>query len=229
MSTLKKLAALMGAGLLVFAMAGTALAATPASTQGVVPSFDGDNIQLKDDQSNENQDYADCLEVDGIETGNAGGQDTTDNGVTVTWTYNGTTKVFGFTASGGVVSHAYVKGGSGYNHYDYTGKPGGGVTSDGNMYPPDTNGDGNPQGLSHAIFCTEAGDETAPPVTNPPTNPPTGEPTLDTGDITESPTDGLFGNGTSSPADGAWLLVVALGALLASVVVLTPARAKSRR
>jgi hypothetical protein len=32
-----------------------------------------------------------------------------------------------------------------------------------------------------------------------------------------------------SPADGAWLLVVALGVLLASVVVLTPARAKAPR
>ena len=32
-----------------------------------------------------------------------------------------------------------------------------------------------------------------------------------------------------SPADGAWLLVVALGVLLASIVVLTPARAKAPR
>ena len=39
----------------------------------------------------------------------------------------------------------------------------------------------------------------------------------------------IGGNGTSGPADGAWLLVVALGVLLASIVVLTPARAKSRR
>ena len=43
------------------------------------------------------------------------------------------------------------------------------------------------------------------------------------------PTDTFGGNGTSSPADSAWLLVVALGVLLASIVVLTPARAKSRR
>jgi hypothetical protein len=46
---------------------------------------------------------------------------------------------------------------------------------------------------------------------------------------TEPSTDAFGGNGTSAPADGAWLLVVALGVLLASVVVLTPARAKSRR
>ena len=58
--------------------------------------------------------------------------------------------------------------------------------------------------------------------------------TLQTGDITDAPsepsTDAALGaNGTSAPADGAWLLVVALGVLLASIVVLTPARAKSRR
>jgi hypothetical protein len=46
---------------------------------------------------------------------------------------------------------------------------------------------------------------------------------------TEPSTDALGANGTSAPADGAWLLVVALGVLLASIVVLTPARAKSRR
>jgi hypothetical protein len=46
---------------------------------------------------------------------------------------------------------------------------------------------------------------------------------------TEPSTDAFGTNGTSGPADGAWLLVVALGVLLGSVVVLTPARAKSRR
>ena len=56
---------------------------------------------------------------------------------------------------------------------------------------------------------------------------------LDTGGETDSPsepsTDGIGNARTSSPADGAWLLVVALGVLLASVVVLTPARAKGKR
>jgi hypothetical protein len=70
-----------------------------------------------------------------------------------------------------------------------------------------------------------------------PTAPATPEVTptfeLQTGDITDAPsepsTDSIGTNGTSAPADGAWLLVVALGVLLASIVVLTPARAKSRR
>jgi hypothetical protein len=51
----------------------------------------------------------------------------------------------------------------------------------------------------------------------------------DTDEPSEPQTDAFGANGTASPADGAWLLVVALGVLLASVVVLTPARAKSRR
>lgn len=46
----------------------------------------------------------------------------------------------------------------------------------------------------------------------------------------QPPTDTALGTtGSSGPADTAWLLVVALGVLLASIVVLTPARAKSRR
>jgi hypothetical protein len=50
------------------------------------------------------------------------------------------------------------------------------------------------------------------------------------GDTDQPPTDALPGTtGSSGPTDGAWLLVVALGVLLASIVVLTPARAKSRR
>lgn len=64
---------------------------------------------------------------------------------------------------------------------------------------------------------------------------PTATPTfgLETGGITDAPsepsTDSIGTSGTSGPADGAWLLVVALGVLLASIVVLTPARAKNRR
>ena len=50
------------------------------------------------------------------------------------------------------------------------------------------------------------------------------------GETDQPPTDTLPGTtGNSGPTDGAWLLVVALGVLLASIVVLTPARAKSRR
>jgi hypothetical protein len=218
MSTMKKLSALLGAGLLVFALAAPVAAATPASEQGVTPTtVDPGNITI---EGKGKPDSADCAVADALETGNSGGSDTTDNGVTVTWTFDGDTNEFAFEASGGLVTIAYVKGGNGYNEYNYLDDLGHGVADDSNMFPPDTNGDGKPQGLSHAIFCTEGSNET---------NPPTGAPSEDVGEITESPTDGLLGSGTSSPADGAWLLVVALGALLASVVVLTPARAKGRR
>ena len=56
-------------------------------------------------------------------------------------------------------------------------------------------------------------------------------PTFDGGeaDLTDLPTDTFGETGSSSPSGGAWLLVVALGVLLASVVVLTPARAPGRR
>jgi len=61
------------------------------------------------------------------------------------------------------------------------------------------------------------------------TDEPSDEPSFEQSQegATEPPTD-AFG-GTSAPSDGAWLLVAALGVLLASVVVLTPARARSRR
>ena len=63
---------------------------------------------------------------------------------------------------------------------------------------------------------------------------PTPTPTLPggggAGDTDQPPTDGLAGStGTSGPSDSAWLLVVGLGVLLASIVVLTPTKAKSRR
>jgi uncharacterized repeat protein (TIGR01451 family) len=46
---------------------------------------------------------------------------------------------------------------------------------------------------------------------------------------TQPPTDGLDGrDGTATPQDGVWLLLIALGALLAVVVVLTPARGRRR-
>jgi hypothetical protein len=60
---------------------------------------------------------------------------------------------------------------------------------------------------------------------------PTPTPTFSGGEqeLTEPPTDTFGAKGSSNPADSAWLLVVALGVLLASIVVLTPARAKGRR
>ncbi len=250
MSTMKRLSALLGAGALVFAMVGAALAvATGASDQGVTPTSYDNNIGIG--SATPGKDSAACDAANGIETGDDGGSDTTDTGVTVTWTYDGDTKEFGFTATSGLVTIAYVKGGnSGYNLYDYTGFAGGGVSWDGGMFAPNTGADqDHPAGLSHAVFCTTPGDE---PSDEPSfeqsqegqTDEPSDEPSFEQSQLgetdepsfeqsqegaTEPSTDAFGTNGTSGPADGAWLLVVALGVLLGSVVVLTPARAKSRR
>jgi hypothetical protein len=82
--------------------------------------------------------------------------------------------------------------------------------------------------ISH--ICAAGVTESTPP-SNPPSNPPSFGQSFggETDAPSEPSTDTFGGNGTSGPADGAWLLVVALGVLLASIVVLTPARAKSRR
>lgn len=85
--------------------------------------------------------------------------------------------------------------------------------------------------VSHVCFGAEV---TSPPTT-PPTTPPTEAPTPsqgfggDTNAPSQPSTDSVVGTGNSGPSDTAWLLVVALGVILASVVVLTPARSKTRR
>jgi len=67
----------------------------------------------------------------------------------------------------------------------------------------------------------------------PPSEQPSEQPSQggggDTNNPTQPSTDALGTSGQSGPSDTAWLLVVALGVLLASVVVLTPARSKTRR
>jgi hypothetical protein len=100
-------------------------------------------------------------------------------------------------------------------------------------------------------IVTEAPPPTDPPTAPPPTDPPTAPPTAppatatptvaptptfvqsvaaetDTPTVTLPPTDS-FGGG-SAPADGTWrLALIAMAALLASVLVMTPARATRRR
>jgi hypothetical protein len=51
----------------------------------------------------------------------------------------------------------------------------------------------------------------------------------ETGGETDAPSEpntATLGTSTGAPADGAWLLVIALGVLLASIVVMTPAKAR---
>ena len=239
-----KLGALIAAGLLTFGItASLVFAATGASDQGVIPTWHDGNITAAGGGGN---DAAGCDLGDTVELDAAGSGEST-NGVTVTLTYNSDTKAVGFTATGGVVTIAYIKGGSAYNEYNYVTDLGFGVSSDGNLFAPDNGSDG-PAGLSHAVFCTgpaeqatespsgsgagatdtPAPTDTPPADTAAPTDTPAGTGLGETEAPTQPPTNGLASNGTG-PSDGAWLLVVGLGVLLASVVVLTPARAKSRR
>ena len=215
-----KLGALLAAGLLTF---GVMISAAFAAS--VTPTFHEGNITAAGDGNN---DAAACALADTVELDAAGSGEST-NGVTVTLTYDSTTKAVGFTATGGLVTIAYIKGGNGYNEYNY----GAGVASDSDLFAPNNGSDG-PAGLSHAVFCTGpvptgsgAGDTDQPP-TLAPTGTPAGTGNGDTDAPTQPPTNGLASNG-SGPSDGAWLLVVGLGVLLASLVVLTPARVKSRR
>jgi hypothetical protein len=119
----------------------------------------------------------------------------------------------------------------------------------GDIIPPYDFGEFHYAGLNWAdgeaiwdALCVVEGETEAEPtqslatVTDPPSASPTEgvadvTPTFTQGvrDLTEAPTDTIGKTSTTSPADGAWLLVVALGVLLASIVVLTPARAKSQR
>ena len=233
----KKLAALLAAGVLVIGAVGAASAASvePVEHEGnITIEGGGNNTQVACD--------ADDAVLFGAEEG---GTKTTANGVEITVTYNTdpADKGFDFEADGGLVTIVYVKGSNSYNEYNY-GSPG--VASDDDLYAPD-NASG-PAGTSHVIFCTEEVVVTEPP-TAPPTEAPTESPFQSVFQETDAPTETPFQSvegetdepsepdtatiGTpknvGSPADGAWLLVVALGVLLASIVVLTPARANAPR
>jgi len=206
MNTTKRLAAALGAGALVFAMFGTALAGgvNYATVTGHMAStaennsadFWGDNC-TKVNAGDEGleagshtyvllSDYAKVI----VKTGASNGSD--PNSLTI----------FDNPTAGQTV----WADSNGNNVYDSANNP-------------------DDQGISHIIFC-DGTEESSPPSEGPSFS-------LDTGGETDAPsepsTDAFGTSRTSGPADGAWLLVVALGVLLASVVVLTPARAKSRR
>jgi hypothetical protein len=238
--------------MLLFALFGTVLATHPTVSDRGITQVVTLNQNITTDGEG-GSDKAACDEDDSISINVAGfdaegeASATTVNGVTVNVTYDATTKEVSFTTEDGVVLIAYVKGGNDYATYNYTGL--GGVESDGNLYAPH-NASGGPAGLSHVVFCTGEGPDATPTffqsqegetdaptgtpiITAPPTVGPTPTFFQTQGGQTDAPsepdTTTITTGGPASPADSAWLLVVALGVLLASVVVLTPARAKSRR
>jgi len=128
-----------------------------------------------------------------------------------------------FGSDGTVGPQAAAQNGGGHLAWDVT------VTDDGDgsvtVVDASTDVDGGELKISHICAGTETQQS------SPPSNPPSfsSSEQAETDTPTECPCDTIGEAGTSGPADGAWLLVVALGVLLASVVVLTPARAKNRR
>jgi hypothetical protein len=101
----------------------------------------------------------------------------------------------------------------------------------------DPGGQGGDKNISHIIFCdvTETTTTTTTDVvTTTTTDVVTTTTTTDTfssetGGETDAPSEpntATLGTSTGAPADGAWLLVIALGVLLASIVVMTPAKAR---
>jgi len=207
MTSLKKLTALLGAGALVFAMAGTALggAVEYATVSGHAASTSDNN----------SPDFwgEDCTKLDKGE-GDLG--DGVDNYV-LSSDYEKVIVKAGATNQGDP------------NALTIFDNPTAGQT-----VWADTNGDNvyNPGGqdgdknISHIIFCNPS--ETTTTTTT--TTETTDTFTSDTGGETDAPSEPntatIGGTNTGAPADGAWLLVIALGVLLASIVVLTPAKAR---
>jgi hypothetical protein len=130
----RRLSALLGAIVLTFGVSAAALAAsvTPVATTGNFVATDcpagtiGIMITPPDT------------------SGSAGG-------VTVTVTYNADKTSLDFTATGGLVWWAIVKGGDTYNTYTYPS----GVTSDTDLVAPLNNGNQQPA-ISHSVFCVKA-------------------------------------------------------------------------
>jgi hypothetical protein len=105
------------------------------------------------------------------------------------------------------------------------------------------------QGLSHITFCGDQVEEPSTPPSEEPSTPPSEEPSTppseepstppseapsqsvagetDTPEVSTPPTDTI--GTTSAPSDSWRMILIALASLLASVLVMTPAKAVSRR
>jgi len=205
MNARTKLAALLGAGALVFAMAGVASAAlTYATPWGHYASTAGDH-------SNEGAFWESYLDL-------PAGSCTKTDGADLSLNDDGSVSL-GVAADWVIVKQANPHA----KDVTYDNTIFKDVTADQTVYA-DTNGDNDydtddSNGISHVIVCGPAA--SAPPSFE-------GSQEGET-DVPSEPNTATVGAGTSGPADGSWLFVAALGAILASVVVMTPARAKNRR
>jgi hypothetical protein len=228
----KRIAALLGAGALVLALSGTALAAdaTPVghyASQGGDASNDGDFwVAYLNDNFDAGLEEGDCdtkIEGDDLDAVN-NGDGSADLGTAYGWV---------------IVKQGAPNPGIIYDNTIFQD-----VAANETVYA-DTNGnfvhdEGDSSGISHIIVCVPGVEETETPTETPfqsvfeetdaPTETPFQSVEGETDEPSEPDTATIGGSkDVGSPADGAWLLVVALGVLLASIVVLTPARANAPR
>jgi len=212
MKTRSKLGALLGAGALVFALAGVASAALNYATPW------GHYASSAGDKSNEGafwESYLDLPAGSCTKTDESGLSLNEDGSVSL-----------GVAADWVIVKQANPHA----KDVTYDNTIFKDVTADQTVYA-DTNGDNDydtddSNGISHVIVCGPAEES------QPPTEAPSFSFEASNEGATDVPTEpntATVGAGTSSPSDGSWLFVAALGVILASVVVLTPARAKNRR
>jgi len=244
MRTRDKLGALIGAGLLTVALGSTVFAVTPlaaptytiAVTKTATPNVVGvggaDVLFTITVQNTGTGSFAIVNVSDslvgctvGVPTGTGAPTSLTPGN---TWTYLCT--VLGVTPNTTNTATVYAchnNGGCTNGSHDATGTASVTVTLDteATLPPPTASPD------------VTAGPTASPDVTAAPTDGPaassgaTATPAGGGGGATDqptmAPTNSALDGGTG-PADGAWLMVVALGVLLASMVILTPAKAKRR-
>jgi hypothetical protein len=200
MNKRSRLAALLGAGLLTFAVTGVALASTDllAGQVGITLS-----------------------EKDATGTDACDGVDVPDGGAVLHFVLTGTSDTDGsldFVLSNPTTNgHADSATDNNGQTLDWW-VPVDSATGDTVLESATTSADGDNLVLSHVCFGAPA-----------PTPTPGGGGGGESDVPTQPATDSIGSTGNSGPTDTAWLLVVGLGVLLASIVVLTPARAKSRR
>lgn len=198
-----KLAALLGAGLLTFGVAGIALADGTVTWDGSQGLTDGlPNVQCDADNAPGTVTFILTL----------GGGSNTVTSATLNLGGSGSGSVTN-TPTGNEV-HLQIAFSGDFSTLtasaDYVG----------------TLGDGA-HNLTISHYCP--GEQESTPPSEQPSEQPSQGGGGDTNQPTQPSTDALGTSGQSGPSDSAWLLVVALGVLLASVVVLTPARSKTRR
>jgi uncharacterized repeat protein (TIGR01451 family) len=130
---LTRLGALASASVLMLSAAGAVSAAS------VTPTFHEGNVGVEDCPTGSTG-----IKIDGKDSSGSAG------GVTVTLTYHDGNTVVDFTATGGLVSIAFIKGGDNYNQYTYSPA----VASDTNLISPPVGGDNqNTPAVSHTVFC----------------------------------------------------------------------------